>query len=89
MEQVPNEILTQADACFDKYDFNRNNMIEYSELKELMTDVAKEIGIPSPSDEDVSTIMEDTDVNRDKRISREEFITLFKIIYTMKNIKNE
>ena len=45
MEQVSDEILSQADACFDKYDINKNNMMEFSELKELITDVAKEIWV--------------------------------------------
>lgn len=87
MDDFPVELLDQAKALFDKYDFNKNNMIEPDELKALMHDMSKEIGIPTPSDEDVMKVMDDTDTNKDRKISREEFLNLFKILYVMKNMK--
>jgi Ca2+-binding EF-hand superfamily protein len=87
-DTVSAELIAQANKCFDNYDLNKNGTIEYDELKLLMTDVAKEMGIPVPSDEDVMKVMDDTDINKDRKISKEEFVTLFKIIFVMKNMKN-
>ena len=88
-EELPKEFKDQAMLYFTKYDTNNNDLIEPDELKCLMTDVAKEIGIPAPTDEDVEKVLDDTDMNNDKKISREEFLTLFKIIYVMKNMKKD
>ena len=87
MEGFPVELLDQATSYFERYDLNKNGTIEFNELKMLMTDISKEIGIPTPSDDDVAKVMDDTDINQDRKISREEFLTLFRIIYVMKNIK--
>jgi Ca2+-binding EF-hand superfamily protein len=89
MEEIPLELLQQAKNMFDKYDLNKNGIIEFEELKILMTDVSKEIGIPSPTEEDVERVMQDTDINRDQRISREEFTQLFKILYVMRTMKKK
>jgi Ca2+-binding EF-hand superfamily protein len=89
MEDFPVELIEQAKHLFEKYDLNKNNLIEFDELRMLMTDLSKEIGIPQPTDEDVNKVMDDTDTNKDKKISREEFLNLFRIIYTMKMISKE
>ncbi len=84
MSSLPSDIKQQAEKCFEKYDVNKNNSIGADELKSLMFDVLDEIAIPRPSEEDLKGIMEDTDENKDKSISREEFFELFKVIYMMK-----
>lgn len=89
MEDFPIELIDQAKVYFGKYDHNGNGFIEFEELKLLMTDLANDIGIPCPSDGDVQKVMDDTDINKDRQISKEEFLSLFKIIYVMKNIKKD
>ena len=89
MADFPVELFEQARVCFEKYDLNKNNLIEPDELKILMTDLANEIGIPVPSDDEVNKVLDDNDKNGDKKISREEFIDLFKIIYVMKSMKDK
>ncbi len=88
MEDFPDELLNQAKTYFQKYDVNNNGAIEFKELRTLMIDISKEIGIPSPSDDDVAKVMDDTDVNKDQKIFLDEFLSLFKIIYVMKNMNN-
>ena len=83
------QILKRAEAYFNKYDQNKNNSIDMNELKSLMTDLANDIQIPVPSEQDVSIIMDDTDINKDNRISKQEFVNLFKIIYKMKSISKK
>ena len=78
----------QADAkkMFDNYDVNKSNSIEINELKALMTDLSKEIGIDAPTHQDVEQVKTDIDVNKDSRISWEESIKLFELVFTLKNI---
>jgi Ca2+-binding EF-hand superfamily protein len=70
---------------FDKYDINKNGVIEISELKMLLLDVAKESGTDLPTDEEVSGVFEDADLDKNKVISKEEFVEFYKVIYIMKN----
>lgn len=83
MDQFPPELLTIAKDMFNQYDLNKNDLIEFDELKLLMNDLAKKLSIPQPSDSDLEKIMEDTDTSKDGKISREEFLKLFSIIYVM------
>lgn len=43
-----------------------------------MTSVAKDIGMPEPSDADVDEVMNELDVNGDGKISQDEFKVLIK-----------
>jgi Ca2+-binding EF-hand superfamily protein len=89
MDYMPPELVRKAEVYFNKYDQDKSNSIEINELKDLMSDLAKEIKIPLPSEQDVSVIMDDTDLNQDRRISREEFVNLFRIIYAMKSMSKK
>jgi len=83
--KLTNEELTQhAKVLFERYDKNKNNFIEINELRNLLEDTSKEIGIPYPTDEDVTQIMVDTDKNNDEKICLNEFIKLYKILHLMK-----
>lgn len=85
-KNLPKEIEDQARKTFLKYDFDNSNYIDLKELRILMTDVSKELGLPDPSDEDLKQVLIDTDKNKDNKIQLEEFLELFKIIYIMKNM---
>jgi Ca2+-binding EF-hand superfamily protein len=84
--QVPQKVIDEAHSVFNRYDTDNSNSIEKNELRNLLSDLSKEIGIPMPSDEDVEQVMYDVDINKDKRLSRDEFLNLFKIIYQMKEL---
>jgi Ca2+-binding EF-hand superfamily protein len=89
MDYMPADLVRKAEVYFNKYDQDKSNFIEINELKDLMSDLAKEIKIPLPSEQDVSVIMDDTDLNQDRRISRDEFVNLFRIIYAMKSMSKK
>jgi Ca2+-binding EF-hand superfamily protein len=80
------ELVKQANITFDKYDTNKSDTIEAAELKILLSELAEEIGMPVPDDEEVSVIMDDHDRNYDKVISREEFIDLYKLLCKMREM---
>ena len=85
-QNLPKDIKEQALKTFKKYDLDNSGFIELKELKILMTDISKEIDIPEPTDEEITQVLSDTDQNDDKKISTDEFIELFKIIFIMKNM---
>lgn len=76
-----------AKTNFAKYDKDKSNYIDAGELKKLMTDVANEIGIPAPDDSEIQETLKEFDENKDKRISLDEFMKLFEVIYEMKKNK--
>lgn len=69
---------------FKKYDTNTNNFIDLSELTSLMSDVAKEAGLPAPEESEIVDLLKDYDVNKDKKISQQEFLQLFEVILDIK-----
>jgi Ca2+-binding EF-hand superfamily protein len=70
--------------CFHKYDTNKNGVIEFTELKVLLIDVARESGHELPTEDDVTRVFNDADKDRNNVISKDEFVELFKVIYIMK-----
>ena len=83
--ELPKNIQDLAHQAFKKYDKDNSGFIEFKELKQLMNDVSKEIKIPIPSDEELNGVLNDTDLNKDKKLQASEFLELFKIIYIMKH----
>jgi Ca2+-binding EF-hand superfamily protein len=77
-----------AESQFVKYDINKSNFIELGELNSLMKDTAKEIGIPPPDDDEIQETLKEFDENKDKKISLEEFLNLFNVLYQMKKSKS-
>jgi Ca2+-binding EF-hand superfamily protein len=73
-----------AEKFFKKYDTNDSNYIEQSELKKLLTDVSKEIGISPPEDVEIKELLQDYDLNKDNKISKDEFVKFFNVILEMK-----
>lgn len=79
------DLIAQAEALFDKYDVNKDNVIDPAELKVLLTDVFKEIGRPAPTEQDVEKVLTESDDNGDREIQRDEFIKIFKLVLQMKS----
>ena len=74
-ESKLNEI---AKAAFESVDTDGSGFIEEAELKVVMSSVARDIGMPEPSDSDVSEVLRELDTNRDGRVSQEEFKVLIR-----------
>mmetsp|Transcript_5776 Transcript_5776/g.6423 ORF Transcript_5776/g.6423 Transcript_5776/m.6423 type:complete len:96 (-) Transcript_5776:356-643(-) len=75
-----------AKAAFDAVDTDGSGYIEHKELKQVMETVAKDIGIGSPSDDDVKEVLKELDQNNDGKISLDEFKVLIKqVLEVMKS----
>lgn len=78
---------TKASECFTKYDKDNSGFIEISELRNLMKDTSKELAIDPPAEDEIKELLKDFDQNNDKKISSDEFLKLFEVIYKMKENK--
>ena len=67
-----------AKAAFDAVDTDGSGYIEEPELKTVMSSVASDIGMDSPSDSDVKDVFLELDANGDGKISLEEFKVLIR-----------
>lgn len=70
-----NEIVA---AAFQSVDTDGSGYIEEQELKIVMSGVARDIGMPEPSDSDVREVMRELDQNSDGKISQDEFKVLIR-----------
>lgn len=73
-----NKLIEVAKAAFESVDTDGSGFIDAVELKKVMSSVAGDIGMPEPSDSDVSEVMKELDANSDGKISEEEFRVLIK-----------
>lgn len=68
------EKLLKAQRQFFQVDKDNSGFIEEAELKELLIRSYREMGIDQiPSDEDVKTLLDAIDTNRDGRVSLREW----------------
>ncbi len=63
-----------ANVIFSEYDADKSGFIEKNEIKQLLIDLSNEIGIDTPADKDVVEVMTRFDVNKDTKLSKEEFL---------------
>ena len=74
-----------AIETFKKFDSNKNGFIDIDELKFLLEDLANELGIPAPDEQEVVELLKQYDTNKDKKISQEEFYGLFEVFTQMRD----
>ena len=61
------------DEMFMKSDLNQSGFVEYTELYFAMTEMAKELNKTAPTKEKVAEIMGKLDLNKDGKLSKEEY----------------
>ena len=67
-----------AKAAFEAVDTDGSGYIEEPELKTVMSNVAKDIGMDEPTDSDVRDVFFELDENSDGQISLDEFKVLIR-----------
>ena len=66
-------------SSFDKYDKDKSGYIEESELKEVINEMAIQLNLNTDiSQDDVKKVLDTIDINKDGKISKEEFENLSK-----------
>ena len=65
-----------VDNTFKQVDLDKNGSINEYELGKMLKACAIEIGIPEPPIEEIKAVFETLDINKDKKLSKEEFRVL-------------
>ncbi len=86
------DIAKIAQQAFNIVDSDKNGYVSYEELGECMKAVARKLGTPEPSDDQILQAVGALDTNKDGNISLEEFSVLVEgllsAIIDLKEIKS-
>ena len=75
------KITQSAREIFDTFDSDHDGVINISELKPLLSQISKQLGVPEPSDKDIEEGFKQLDDNNDNVLQFSEFIPFYKQIY--------
>lgn len=79
------ELKAAIDAVFSKYDKDKNNSLDFGEIRELLNDAYAQIGNPKTiTDADVKKFASAVDKDSDGKITKSELLEIFKRIVTNK-----
>ena len=69
----PPKLKQLTQAAFDEVDGDGNGHLDRDELKAVMMNVANDVGVDKPNDEEVLNVLKELDENDDGQISVDEF----------------
>jgi len=70
--------------AFDAIDVDGSGFIEKDELSEVMRDVAQDMKVKPPTDNDIDAVLRELDEDYDEKVSKDEFVQL--IIQVMRKM---
>ena len=76
----PDALRAASDAVFDGIDDDASGEISQEELKKALTQVARDLRLPVPSDADIEGTINELDSDRSGTISKNEFVPLVRAI---------
>ncbi len=71
------------EESFRKVDIDGNNKLDRGEFEQVLVQIAKEIGVDSPTRDEVDDILDLIDENGDGTVSKEEFVELIEKVFQM------
>jgi Ca2+-binding EF-hand superfamily protein len=79
----PKKMKKLMEDSFAKVDVDGNGVLDHAEFEQVLVQIAKEIGVDSPTREEVDNILDLIDENGDGTISRDEFADLIEKVFQM------
>lgn len=76
----PDALRAASDTVFDGIDTDGSGEIDKTELKQALTEVARAIKLPLPSDSEIEETINELDADRSGTISKAEFVPLVRAI---------
>ena len=84
----PNKVDKICKTYFDSIDKNKNGVLEYKEIRQILAKFAEENDSLNPPEEEIKNAFNQLDTNKDGKISFSEFKRLFnKYLVGMANKK--
>ena len=88
-------ILTQkekikivSDLAFDAVDLDENGSLDKFELSQIMKEVAHDMRVKAPTENDIEDILDELDEDNDHNVDKEEFVKLIVMVFE-KMLDNE
>ncbi len=72
----PDKIQIVSDLAFEAVDIDGSNFLEKDELAEVMKNVAYDMKVKPPTDNDIDAVLRELDEDYDEKVSKDEFVTL-------------
>ena len=79
------KMTKEAREIFDSYDSNNDGKIEKSELKLILNNISKKLGLPLPTDNDINKGFKQLDKNNNNLLEFDEFFDFYKQVYDQLN----
>lgn len=76
----PDALRAASDAVFDGIDADGSGQIDKNELKQALSQVARDLKLPLPSDAEIEETINELDADRSGTISKAEFVPLVRAI---------
>ncbi len=76
----PEALRAALDEVFNEFDDDGSGQIDKNELKEALSQVARELKLPLPSDAEIDETINELDADRSGTISKSEFVPLVRAI---------
>ena len=71
------------EQSFRKVDIDGNDRLDRAQFQQVLVQIAKEIGVDSPTRQEADDILDQIDENGDGTISRQEFAELIEKVFQM------
>ena len=88
--EMEDKISIVTDMAFEAVDADGSGQLDKQELGEVLRDVARQMNINPPSDNDVAAVLQELDQDDDAQVSKDEFVHLIlQVLRKMKESEEE
>ena len=70
-----------SDLAFDAVDLDESKSLDQDELNIIIREVAKEMRVKPPTDNDIESILQELDEDGSNEIDKEEFVKLINLVF--------
>ncbi len=78
--QIQDKIRSVSDLAFEAVDADGSNSLDQEELGIIMKEVAQEMRVNPPTENDIDFMLKELDENSDGQVSKEEFLQLIILV---------
>ena len=75
------KIKIVSDLAFDAVDLDESKSLDQDELNIIIREVAKEMRVKPPTDNDIESILQELDEDGSNEIDKEEFVKLINLVF--------
>ena len=81
ISETKDKIKIVSDLAFDAVDLDESKSLDQDELNIIIREVAKEMRVKPPTDNDIESILQELDEDGSNEIDKEEFVKLINLVF--------